>query len=73
MNEDKTEEDFKIYSPSQALLLFKILRKKGYVINKGRTIGTIWNAAHTVKRAWMLRDLQGNWMVQMLPGKNDAN
>jgi hypothetical protein len=55
-----------LYSPNEAKELFKILRKKGIIVDKGRATGNLWSKDHKQNLAWMERDFQGNWAVEML-------
>jgi hypothetical protein len=67
---EKVTNTITVYTEPEAKLLFKILRKKGFIVSKGRCTGNIYSAGYKRCLAWMSRDLikgdAGTWTIELL-------
>jgi uncharacterized phage-like protein YoqJ len=67
---ERISDTITVYKEKEAKLLFKILRKKGFIVDKGRGTGNIYSAGRKTKLAWMIRDLvrgdKGTWIIELL-------
>ena len=59
--------NIKVYTPSEAKLLFRLLRKKGLIVSKGKNTGNIYSQDYQRKLAWMIKDTIGNWIIERFP------
>lgn len=62
----KDDDRYIMLHEKDAKRLFKILRGKGFLVDVGRTTGNIYSPGDRRKLTWMLKDLQGNWVIEKL-------
>ena len=63
--QNQTDPDkLTVLSANESKKLFYKLKKRGFIIDKGRSTGNIWHGEK--KLIWMTRDMNGNWILESL-------
>lgn len=60
------ENEIFVLQEKDAKFLFKALKARGAIVDKGRSTGNIYNHDRTVKLIWMIKDSKNQWCLEIL-------